>query len=346
MVSIVKIRDSWQRNLICMWLSQLLVNTGFSAAFSFIPLYLGEAKFQLADTAARGYYTSRFYFFGMLAYAIFTPIWGALADRWGVKIMLYRGSFVTALVYPLMGITSSVHWLLALRFMTGALSGTTIAAQMLLVKTTPNERQGYALGVLGTAIWGGTLIGDVLGGLVVYRFGYTATFMLCGALFFISGLFVVYYKRNWQEGKVDRKTLFPVHLPAMPQYRKIFAIKSMRDLQTDENNLRFEDSIGLIGDWRKSGPAWEIPYRSLCPADGTGAFLAAGRCIGSLGDAWEVTRVIPTAALTGQVAGVAASMSVETGTNPCRLDPAKIQERLRGLGFPLHLPEVGLSYKA
>ena len=155
-----------------------------------------------------------------------------------------------------------------------------------------------------------------------------------------------YYKRNWQEGKADRKTLFPVHLPAMPQYRKIFAIKSMRDLQTGENNLRFEDSIGLIGDWRKSGPAWEIPYRSLCPADGTGAFLAAGRCIGSLGDAWEVTRVIPTAALTGQAAGAAASLAIETGTDPCRLDPAKVQERLRRLGFPLHLPEVGLSYNA
>ena len=184
--------NGWQRNLICMWLSQLLVNIGFSSAFSFIPLYLSEEKFHLADAAARGYYTSRFYFFGMLAYAIFTPIWGALSDRWGVKLMLYRGSFITALIYPLMGIASDVHWLIFLRFMTGALSGTTIAAQMLLVKTTPTDRHGYALGVLGTAIWSGTLIGDVLGGLVVYRFGYTATFMLCGALFFISGLFVIF----------------------------------------------------------------------------------------------------------------------------------------------------------
>lgn len=155
-----------------------------------------------------------------------------------------------------------------------------------------------------------------------------------------------YYKQKWQKGKENRKTLFPVHLPAMPQYRKIFAIKSMRDLQTGENNLRFEDSIGMIGDWRKSGPAWEIPYRSLCPADGTGAFLAVGRCIGSVGDAWEVTRVIPTAALTGQVAGVAASLAIDIGTDPCHLDPKLIQARLHRLGFPLHLPEVGLSYNA
>ena len=183
--------SGWRRNLVCMWASQLLVNIGFSAAFSFIALYLCEGKFHIAENM-RGYYTSRFFFFGMLAYAIFTPIWGMLSDRFGVKIMLYRGSFVTALIYPLMGLTTSVNTLIILRFLTGALSGTTVAAKMLLVKTVPNERQGFSLGVLETAIWGGTMIGDVLGGLAVAKFGFTATFIICGALFFTSGVLVVF----------------------------------------------------------------------------------------------------------------------------------------------------------
>ena len=153
-----------------------------------------------------------------------------------------------------------------------------------------------------------------------------------------------FYKRQWKEGGVTRKELYPLHLPYMPQYRKVFALKSLRDLQTGENNKLFKDSVGMIGDWRKPGPVWEIPYRSLCPACGTGGFLAAGRCIGSLGDAWEVTRVIPTAAVTGQVAGLAASMSIEAGVEPAELKVKNLQGRLRDLGFPLHLPEVGLSY--
>ena len=190
----LNVRDNWngwQRNLICMWISQLLVNTGFAAAFSFIALYLCENKFGIAE-GMRGYYTSRFFFFGMLAYAIFTPIWGMLSDRFGVKIMLYRGSFVTALIYPLMGLTTNVNTLIVMRFLTGALSGTTVAAKMLLVKTVPNDRQGFALGVLETSIWGGAMIGDVLGGLAVAKFGFTATFFICGALFFVSGLFVIF----------------------------------------------------------------------------------------------------------------------------------------------------------
>lgn len=183
--------NGWQRNLICMWISQLLVNLGFAAAFSFIPLYLSEDKFHIAE-GMRGFYVSRFFFFGMLAYAIFTPLWGMLSDRFGVKIMLYRGSFVTALIYPLMGLVGDVHWLIVLRFLTGALSGTTVAAKMLLVKTVPNDRQGFSLGVLETAIWGGAMIGDVLGGLAVAWFGFTTTFFICGALFFASGLFVIF----------------------------------------------------------------------------------------------------------------------------------------------------------
>ena len=192
--------NGWQRNLICMWASQLLVNIGFAAAFSFIPLYLASAKFGFSEAevgakaseAMVGFWTSRFSFYGMLAYAIFTPIWGMLSDRFGVKIMLYRGSFVTALIYPLMGLATGVNTLIILRFLTGALSGTTVAAKMLLVKTVPNDRQGFSLGVLETAIWGGAMIGDVLGGMMTHFFGFTVTFFLCGALFFISGLFVIF----------------------------------------------------------------------------------------------------------------------------------------------------------
>lgn len=184
------VMGNWRRNLIAMWLSQFLVNIGFFGAFPFIPLFLRD-QFGIIDAAQRGFYMSRFYFFGTLAYALFTPLWGILGDRFGIKMMLYRGSFITAFLYPLMAFAPNVETLIALRFLTGALSGTTITSQMLIVKTTPNDRQGFALGVLGTAIWGGTMTGDVVGGLVVHYFGYTAAFMLCGLLFFISGLFVI-----------------------------------------------------------------------------------------------------------------------------------------------------------
>jgi len=67
-----------------------------------------------------------------------------------------------------------------------------------------------------------------------------------------------------------------------------------------------------------------------------------GRCESSEGDAWQVMRVIPPAALTGQVAGLAASLAVRRGTTPDRLDAADVQAELRSMRIPLHLADVGL----
>ena len=215
-----------------MWLSQLLINIGFSAAFPFIPLYLRD-HFNIISDAERGFYMSRFYFYGVLAYAIFNPIWGALADRFGVKPMLLRGTFVTAFLYPLMGVMPNVEMLILLRFISGACSGTTAAAQMLMVKTAPDNRQGFSLGVLSTSIWGGSMLGDVVGGLVVYYFGYTATFNLCGILFFIAGLFVILARdaRKPERHHVLRHATVPVTPEKRLKHRHSFLPRKMRSLR-------------------------------------------------------------------------------------------------------------------
>jgi hypothetical protein len=76
---------------------------------------------------------------------------------------------------------------------------------------------------------------------------------------------------------------------------------------------------------------------------GVRGLLAAGRCIGSGDDAWEVTRVIPGAALTGQAAGAAATLAVRGRTTPDRLDPAAVQAAMRARDVPLHLADIGLA---
>ena len=70
--------------------------------------------------------------------------------------------------------------------------------------------------------------------------------------------------------------------------------------------------------------------------------LAAGRCISSQGDAWQVTRVIPPAALTGQAAGLAATLAVQRDTTPDRLDARDVQAELAAKNIPLHIQAVGL----
>lgn len=180
----------WKWNLFLMWSSQLLVLAGFAAVMPFIPLFLKD-EMGIIDESSRGVWMSAFYFFGTLGYGIFCPIWGALSDRFGVKPMLLRGTFGTALIFPLMAYAGNPWLLVILRFISAACAGTTAASQTLLVKNTPENKQGFALGVLSTAIWGGTMLGNVLGGIVVHYYGYKFTFIACGAMYFVAGFIVL-----------------------------------------------------------------------------------------------------------------------------------------------------------
>ncbi len=183
----------WRRNLVLMWLSQLMILAGFDAAITFVPLLIREELHIVSETD-RGIWVSIFVFSGVIAYAVFTPIWGALSDRFGVKIMLLRGSFVTAFLFPLMGYVTEPWQLIALRFATAACAGTTAAAQILVVKTTPDNRQGFALGLFTSSLWAGSVIGNILGGMLVHYYGYKFTFWTCGILYFLAGIICLFAK--------------------------------------------------------------------------------------------------------------------------------------------------------
>ncbi len=150
-----------------------------------------------------------------------------------------------------------------------------------------------------------------------------------------------YYRRRHAGENVSRHDLFPVTLPVLPQFRTTRRIVGLASLSDGQHGRRFEDSVGLIADWRKPGFVWEVPHGTLVPR-GVKGLLVAGRCISSGGDAWEVTRAIPGCALTGEAAGLAASICVRESVSPDTLDPRRIQRELERGGMPYHLDQVGL----
>ncbi len=151
-----------------------------------------------------------------------------------------------------------------------------------------------------------------------------------------------YFKLMYEKGTATRENFYALKLPAMPQFRNIYCVDGEYVLRDGEHTVHFEDSVGLAADWRKAGYVWEIPYRSLIPKSGMNGILAAGRCSAAQGDAWEITRVIPIAAMTGQVAGLAAARSIDAGVEPRDLNVKDLQSELRRLGFPLFRTDLGL----
>lgn len=117
-------------------------------------------------------------------------------------------------------------------------------------------------------------------------------------------------------------------LPFMPQLRTIRRIQG-KILFRGVNGERFGDNVGDCGDFRKAGMHYQIPYGALYN-EGFTNLWAAGRIISAEeGDGWEVTRVIPVCALTGQASGTAAALCVKQGCTADRLDVKLLQDALR-----------------
>ncbi len=143
-------------------------------------------------------------------------------------------------------------------------------------------------------------------------------------------------------GETGRHDFFPLTLPTMAQFRTTRRVLGVESMRAGQDGRHVDTSVGLVADWRKAGHVWEVPLGTLVPRKVDG-LLAAGRCIDAAGDAWEVMRVIPAAALTGQAAGVAAALAIRLDTTPAALDPEDVRQEMRSRGIPLHLEDVILS---
>ncbi len=147
------------------------------------------------------------------------------------------------------------------------------------------------------------------------------------------------YKELQGERENGRKYNFPAMLPTMANYRMSRRIEGIYTLQSDDKFTHFADSVGVAADWRGGNDIWCLPYRSLLAKDLPGV-LAAGRCIGADGQAWQVFRVIQAAAMSGESAGLAAAMSAERGVLPENLDVNDLQAELKKRSFLLDMREL------
>ena len=186
---------NWKRNLFVIWLGQIIAHCAHSFVLPFIVYYM-EERFEITDATKLGIYNQAFYFFGMLTFCISNPLWGALGDRYGRKLMLLRAYFLNSLCIPLMLVAPNIFWLIVVRALASCFSGTISASQALAVSTIPEKKHGFALGALSAALWSGTIFGYLCGAKVKDAFGYPAAFLTCGVLLFISALITLLFAKE------------------------------------------------------------------------------------------------------------------------------------------------------
>ncbi len=127
-------------------------------------------------------------------------------------------------------------------------------------------------------------------------------------------------------------------IATIPQLRMTRKIVGEYELKASEMHTEFKTSVGMVSNWKKRGPVYEVPFETLYSA-GVKNLAVAGRCTSVDQTLWDVMRVIPCCAVTGQAAGTAAALCDDFTS----LDIGRLQNTLRKNGVVIHEKELKLK---
>lgn len=134
-----------------------------------------------------------------------------------------------------------------------------------------------------------------------------------------------------KKGRLKDETLVPTTIATIPQLRMTRKLVGEYMLHDTEMHKYFSDSVGMVSDWRKRGPVYEVPFSTLYSKQ-VKNLIVAGRCTSVTDSMWDIMRVIPCCAVTGQAAGIAAAISQDFA----EIDLARLQSLLQENGVVLH----------
>jgi DHA1 family tetracycline resistance protein-like MFS transporter len=95
---------------------------------------------------------------------LFSPLQGALSDRFGRRPLILASNFGLCFDYVLMAIAPSLWWLFVGRMLSGITAASISTANAYIADVTPPEKRAGAFGMMGVAFSVGFILGPALGG--------------------------------------------------------------------------------------------------------------------------------------------------------------------------------------
>src|ERR1700730_17188620 len=97
---------------------------------------------------------------------VFSPVQGALSDRFGRRPLILMSNLGLGLDYILMAMAPSLIWLFVGRVISGITSASISTAYAYIADVTPGEKRAAVFGKVGAAFGAGFIIGPAVGGLL------------------------------------------------------------------------------------------------------------------------------------------------------------------------------------
>ena len=172
----------------------------------------------VVDASRRNLWAATLVAAAPLSAAFMGPVWGAVGDRFGRKLMVLRGMGAILLFVGLMSFARDPWMLLVLRIFQGLFSGYGPPAMTLASLHVPRERRARTTAILQAAMPAGSVTGYMIGGWLLEHHGMSTVFPLCAGLSALA-LVVVW--------------LFVDDIPIPQQHRGVSLLAVLRQVPAD-----------------------------------------------------------------------------------------------------------------
>lgn len=102
------------------------------------------------------------------------------------------------------------------------------------------------------------------------------------------------------------KEIYPLIIPSFHGLRMTRRYKGDYQFTTKEEGNYHKDSIGMIGNWHKKSERYSLSVKIIEAKKNKNLYIA-GRCVSADDEGQDLTRVIPSCAVTGEAAGTIAA---------------------------------------
>ncbi len=171
--------EAWRRTYWAVFGANLVTAVGM---MSFVPFFPGHLEAMgVTDPAANAAWTGVVFGAAPFTATFMGPVWGALGDRIGRRLMMARALLAITVFVGCMHFATTPLQLLLLRIGQGLFSGFIAPSITLVSVLAPPDRQGRVTGSLQTATALGAVLGPLVGAELGRRFGFSNVFLFVAA---------------------------------------------------------------------------------------------------------------------------------------------------------------------